>query len=164
MSAPNDAEVGPVLSHLDAEGRARMVDVTDKAVTAREAVAEGHVRMAAETRALALSGQGKKGEVIATAELAGVMAAKRTADLIPLCHPLPLTSIKVAVEPAEHGLRVIARVKTTARTGVEMEALTAVGIACLTLYDMLKAADKAMVIEGVRVLEKSGGRSGDWTA
>ena len=152
------------LSHLDAEGRARMVDVSDKAVTAREAVAEGFVRMAAETRVLALSGQAKKGEVIATAELAGVMAAKRTADLIPLCHPLPLSSIRVAIEPAEQGLRVIARVKTTAQTGVEMEALTAVSVACLTLFDMLKAADKAMVIEGLRVLEKSGGRSGDWTA
>jgi len=152
------------LSHLDAEGRARMVDVSDKAVTAREAVAEGFVRMAVETRALALTGQAKKGEVIATAELAGVMAAKRTADLIPLCHPLPLSSIRVAIEPAEQGLRVIARVKTTAQTGVEMEALTAVSVACLTLFDMLKAADKAMVIEGLRVLEKSGGRSGDWTA
>jgi len=152
------------LSHLDAEGRARMVDVSDKTVTAREAVAEGFVRMAAATRVLALSGQAKKGEVIATAELAGVMAAKRTAELIPLCHPLPLSSIKVAVEPAEQGLRVVARVKTTAQTGVEMEALTAASVACLTLFDMLKAADKAMVIEGLRVLEKSGGRSGDWTA
>lgn len=152
------------LSHLDAEGRARMVDVSDKAVTAREAVAEGFVRMSAETRELALTGQGKKGEVIATAELAGVMAAKRTADLIPLCHPLPLSSIKVAVEPSEHGLRVVTRVKSTGRTGVEMEALTAVSLACLTLFDMLKAADKAMVIEGVRVLEKSGGRSGDYLA
>ncbi len=151
------------LSHLDAEGRARMVDVSDKPVTVREAVAEGFVRMAAETRALALSGQARKGEVIVTAELAGVMAAKRTADLIPLCHPLPLSSIKVAVEPAEHGLRVVARVKTIAQTGVEMEALTAASVACLTLFDMLKAADKAMVIEGVRVLEKSGGRSGDWS-
>ncbi len=152
------------LSHLDAEGRARMVDVSDKTATAREAVAEGFVRMTPETRELALTGQGKKGEVIATAELAGVMAAKRTADLIPLCHPLPLTSIKVAVEPSEHGLRVVARVKTTGQTGVEMEALTAVSLACLTLFDMLKAADKAMVIEGVRVLEKSGGRSGVYIA
>jgi cyclic pyranopterin phosphate synthase len=150
------------LTHLDTEGRARMVDVSGKAVTAREAVAEGFVRMAAETRTLALSGQTKKGEVLATAELAGVMAAKRTAELIPLCHPLPLSSIKVAVEAAEHGLRVVARVKTTAQTGVEMEALTAASVACLTLFDMLKAADKAMVIEGLRVLEKSGGRSGDW--
>jgi len=152
------------LSHLDAEGRARMVDVSDKPVTAREAVAEGYVRMSAETRALALSGQGKKGEVIATAELAGVMAAKRTADLIPLCHPLPLTSVKVAIEPSEHGLRVVARVKTTGQTGVELEALIAVSLACLTLFDMLKAADKTMTIEGVRVLEKSGGRSGHFIA
>jgi cyclic pyranopterin phosphate synthase len=152
------------LTHLDAEGRARMVDVSEKAVTAREAVAEGFVRMAPETRALALSGHAAKGEVLTTAELAGVMAAKRTAELIPLCHPLPLSSIKVAVEPAEHGLRVIARVKTTAQTGVEMEALTAVSVACLTVFDMLKAADKTMVIDGLHVLEKSGGRSGDWTA
>ncbi len=152
------------LSHLDAEGRARMVDVSAKAITAREAMAEGFVRMAVETRALALSGQSKKGEVIATAELAGVMGAKRTAELIPLCHPLALSSIKVTVEPSEHGLRVVARVKTSAQTGVEMEALTAVSLACLTLFDMLKAADKAMVIEGVRVLEKSGGRSGPYVA
>ena len=152
------------LSHLDAEGRARMVDVSDKPVTAREAVAEGYVRMAEATRALALSGAGKKGEVLATAELAGVMAAKRTAELIPLCHPLPLSSIKVAVMPAEGGLRVEARVKTTAQTGVEMEALTAASVACLTLFDMLKAADKTMVIDGLRVIGKSGGRSGDWTA
>jgi len=152
------------LSHLDAEGRARMVDVSDKPVTAREAVAEGYVRMAEATRALALSGAGKKGEVLATAELAGVMAAKRTAELIPLCHPLPLSSIKVAVAAAEGGLRVEARVKTTAQTGVEMEALTAASVACLTLFDMLKAADKTMVIDGLRVIGKSGGRSGDWTA
>jgi cyclic pyranopterin phosphate synthase len=136
------------LSHIDAEGRARMVDVTDKPVTAREAAAEGYVRMSEATRALAMSGAGKKGEVLTTAELAGVMAAKRTAELIPLCHPLPLSSIKVAVEPADGGLRVIARVKTTGQTGVEMEALTAVSVA----------------IEGLRVIAKSGGRSGDWTA
>jgi cyclic pyranopterin phosphate synthase len=153
-----------LLSHLDAEGRARMVDVSDKPVTVREAAAEGFVRMAEATRALALSGAGKKGEVMATAELAGMMAAKRTSDLIPLCHPLPLSSIKVAVEPVEAGLRVVARVKTTGQTGVEMEALTAAAVACLTLFDMLKAADKAMVIEGLRVIAKSGGRSGDWTA
>jgi len=152
------------LSHLDAQGRARMVDVSEKAVTAREAVAEGFIHMAAQTRDAALSGQVKKGEVIATAELAGVMAAKRTSDLIPLCHPLALSSIKVAVEPCELGLRVVARVKTTGQTGVEMEALTAASIACLTLFDMLKAMDRTMVIEGLRVLEKSGGRSGRWTA
>lgn len=150
------------LSHLDAEGRARMVDVTDKAVTAREAVAEGYVRMAAETRELALAGTGKKGEVIATAELAGVMAAKRTADLIPLCHPLALSSIRVAVEPSEHGLRVMARVKTTAQTGVEMEALTAVSVACLTLVDMTKSVDPRGVITGIRLETKTGGKSGPW--
>ncbi len=152
------------LSHLDEHGRARMVDVSDKAVTAREAVAEGYLRMAPETQRLALSGQGKKGDVFAAAELAGVMAAKRTSDLVPLCHPLPLTSIKVDVSEAERGLRVEARVKTTGQTGVEMEALTACSLALLTLYDMLKAADKAMVIEGVRVIAKSGGRSGDYSA
>jgi len=138
--------------------------VSDKASTAREAAAEGYIRMAPATLALALSGQGRKGDVFAVAELAGVMAAKRTADLIPLCHPLPLTAIKVEAAEAEGGLRVTARVKTTSQTGVEMEALTAASIALLTLYDMLKAADKAMVIEGVRVLQKSGGRSGDYDA
>jgi cyclic pyranopterin phosphate synthase len=152
------------LSHLDETGRARMVDVSDKAVTTREAVAEGYLRMAPETLRLALAGQGKKGDVFAVAELAGVMAAKKTSDLIPLCHPLPLSSIKVDVAEADGGLRVEARVRTTAQTGVEMEALTAASLALLTLYDMLKAADKAMSIEGVRVLAKSGGRSGDYSA
>jgi cyclic pyranopterin phosphate synthase len=152
------------LSHLDERGRARMVDVSDKVAAAREAAAEGRIRMAPETLRLALLGQGKKGDVFAAAEIAGVMAAKRTSDLIPLCHPLPLTSIKVEVVEAELGLRVVAVVKTTAPTGVEMEALTAASIALLTLYDMLKAADKAMIIEGVRVIAKSGGRSGDYIA
>ena len=152
------------LTHLDAEGRARMVDVSSKPATAREAVAAGLVRMAPETLALALSGKTKKGEVLATAEIAGVMAAKKTADLIPLCHPLALSSIKVAIEaaPGGEGLAVVARVKTTGPTGVEMEALTAVSVACLTLYDMLKAADKAMTIEAVRLVEKTGGASGDF--
>jgi len=152
------------LTHIDATGRARMVDVSDKAVTAREAVAEGFVRMAPETLALAVTGQGKKGEVRAVAEIAGVMAAKRTSDLIPLCHPLALSKVEVAVEPAEGGMAVRARVRTTGQTGVEMEALTAVSVACLTLYDMLKAAEKGMVIEQVRLVEKSGGASGDWRA
>jgi cyclic pyranopterin phosphate synthase len=152
------------LTHLDAEGRARMVDVSAKPATAREAVAAGLVRMGAETRELALSGEAKKGDVIAAAEIAGVMAAKKTADLIPLCHPLALTKIEVRVEPAEGGLAVTARVATTGPTGVEMEALTAVSVACLTLYDMLKAAERGMVIEAVRLLEKSGGASGDWRA
>ena len=152
------------LTHLDDQGRARMVDVSDKPDTAREAVAEGRVTMSAETLALVTTGKAKKGDVIAAAEIAGVMAAKQTSALIPLCHPLALSSAKVSVEPIEGGLKVTARVKTTGPTGVEMEALTAVSVACLTLYDMLKAADKGMVIEGVRLLEKSGGRSGDWKA
>jgi len=152
------------LTHLDSEGRARMVDVSGKPQTAREAVATGLVRMSAKTLALALSGGGKKGDVRAVAEIAGVMAAKRTSELIPLCHPLALSKIEVSVEPAEGGLAVTARVKTTGPTGVEMEALTAVSVACLTLYDMLKAAERGMTIEAVRLLEKSGGASGDWRA
>ena len=150
------------LTHIDAEGRARMVDVSDKPETAREAVAEGYVRLAPETLALAVSGQGRKGDVRAVAEIAGVMAAKRTSDLIPLCHPLDITKAEVAVDVEGERLKVTARVRTTGRTGVEMEALTAVSVACLTLYDMLKAADRGMVIEDVRLLSKSGGRSGDW--
>jgi cyclic pyranopterin phosphate synthase len=152
------------LTHIDASGRARMVDVSDKPDTLREATAEGFIRMAPATLDLALSGQGKKGAVGPVAELAGVMAAKQTANLIPLCHPIALSKIEVAVEPGEGGLRVQATARTTGPTGVEMEALTAVSVACLTLYDMLKAADRGMVIEGVRLLAKSGGRSGDWTA
>ena len=146
------------LTHIDETGRANMVDVSAKAVTAREAIAEGFVRMSPETLALALSGDAKKGDVRATAEIAGIMAAKKTADLIPLCHPLALSKIEVRVEPGEGGMAVTAKV----RTGVEMEALTAVSVACLTVYDMLKAADKAMTIEAVRLMEKSGGKSGDW--
>ena len=152
------------LTHMDETGRARMVDVSDKAVTAREAVAEGFVRMSPQTLALAASGEGRKGDVRAVAELAGIMAAKRTSDLIPLCHPLALSKVEVRIEPAEDGLSVTARVRTTGQTGVEMEALTAVSVACLTIYDMLKAAEKGMVIEAVRLTAKSGGASGDWTA
>jgi cyclic pyranopterin monophosphate synthase len=152
------------LTHIDETGRARMVDVSDKAATAREAVARGFVRMTPQTLALAVSGAGKKGEVRGVAEIAGVMAAKRTSDLIPLCHPLALTKVEVRVEPADGGLEVTARVRTMGPTGVEMEALTAVSVACLTIYDMLKAAEKGMVIEAVRLLEKSGGASGDWRA
>jgi cyclic pyranopterin phosphate synthase len=152
------------LTHLDDEGRARMVDVSAKPATVREAVARGLVRMTAATRALALSGEGKKGDVRAVAEIAGVMAAKRTAELIPLCHPLALTEVEVAVEAADEGLAITARVKTTGPTGVEMEALTAVAVACLTVYDMLKAAERGMTIEAVRLMEKSGGASGDWRA
>ncbi len=154
------------LTHIDADGRARMVDVSDKPATAREARAEGRLVMASETLALALEGRARKGDVMAVAELAGVMAAKRTAELIPLCHPLALSKVEVVVAPSPDGsgLGVMARVRTTGPTGVEMEALTAVSVACLTLYDMLKAADRGMRIEGVRVLEKSGGASGDWRA
>jgi cyclic pyranopterin monophosphate synthase len=152
------------LSHIDETGRARMVDVSDKPPTAREAVAAGLVRMRPETLALALEGGGKKGDVRAAAELAGVMAAKKTADLIPLCHPLSLSSVAVQVsaDAGGAGLAVTARVKTVGPTGVEMEALTAVAVACLTLYDMLKAADKAMTIDGVRLISKTGGASGDY--
>jgi cyclic pyranopterin phosphate synthase len=150
------------LTHIDETGRANMVDVSAKAVTAREAIAEGFVRMSPETLALALSGDAKKGDVRATAEIAGIMAAKKTADLIPLCHPLALSKIEVRLEPGEGGLAVTAKVRTSGQTGVEMEALTAVSVACLTVYDMLKAADKAMTIEAVRLMEKSGGKSGDW--
>ncbi len=154
------------LTHIDAEGRARMVDVSEKPATVREAVAEGRITMAPETLALVREGRAKKGDVRATAEIAGVMAAKKTADLIPLCHPLALSSVKVEVGELTDGsgLGVTARVKTTGPTGVEMEALTAVSVALLALYDMLKAADRGMVMEGVRLLEKRGGASGDWTA
>ncbi len=141
-----------------------MVDVSGKAETSREAVATGLVRMQAATRDLALGGGAKKGDVIATAEIAGVMAAKRTSELIPLCHPLPITKAEVRVTPQEDGLAVTARVATTARTGVEMEALTAVSVACLTLYDMLKAAERGMTIEAVHLVRKTGGASGDWSA
>jgi cyclic pyranopterin phosphate synthase len=152
------------LTHIDETGRARMVDVSDKPATTREALAAGFVRMSPQTLELALSGAGRKGDVRAVAEIAGVMAAKRTADLVPMCHPLALSKVEVRVEPARGGLEVFARVKTIGPTGVEMEALTAVSVACLTLYDMLKAAEKGMVIENVRLLEKSGGKSGDWKA
>ena len=158
-------ETLPGLTHIDADGRARMVDVSEKAVTTREAVAEGRLLMEAETFALAMSGGGRKGDVRAVAEIAGVMAAKRTSDLIPMCHPLMLSSVKVSVEPLEDGagLGVVARVRTTGQTGVEMEALTAASVALLTLYDMLKAVDRGMTIESVRLLTKFGGKSGDWS-
>ena len=150
------------LSHLDAEGHARMVDVSGKPETAREALAAGLVRMSHETRDLALLGGARKGDVIAAAEIAGVMAAKKTSALIPLCHPLSISKAEVRVRAVDEGLEVTARIATTAQTGVEMEALTAVSIACLTLYDMLKAAERGMTIEAVRLIEKTGGASGDW--
>ena len=154
------------LTHIGAEGEARMVDVSDKTATDRVAIAEGRVRMAAPTLTTILAGDAKKGDVIGAARIAGIMAAKRTHELIPLCHPLLLTKVSVDIAPDEAlpGLRVRAEVKTRGQTGVEMEALTAVSVACLTIYDMAKAADRGMRIEGVRLLEKSGGKSGDWRA
>ncbi len=152
------------LTHLDEAGRARMIDVSAKPATVREATAQGLVRMTAATRALALSGAASKGDVRAVAEVAGIMAAKRTADLIPLCHPLPLSRCAVAVSEHAEGLLVTATLATTGPTGVEMEALTAVSVACLTLYDMLKAAERGMTIDGVRLIHKSGGASGEFHA
>jgi cyclic pyranopterin phosphate synthase len=152
------------LSHVGDDGRARMVDVSDKPPTARTATAEGRLVCLPATLAAVEAGTAPKGSVIAAAELAGTMAAKRTADLIPLCHPLPLTKVAVTVEPDEAlpGFRISAEVKTVGVTGVEMEALTAVTIACLTLFDMLKAIDRTMEIGAVRVTSKEGGRSGSW--
>ncbi|UNK39788.1 cyclic pyranopterin monophosphate synthase MoaC [Shinella sp. H4-D48] len=152
------------LTHIDASGEAHMVDVGDKAETVRIAVAEGFVRMKTTTLDLILKGDSKKGDVIGTARLAGIMAAKQTSNLIPLCHPLMLTKVSVEIreDRALPGLRVEAMAKLTGRTGVEMEALTAVSVACLTIYDMAKAADREMEIGGVRLVEKSGGRSGDY--
>ena len=152
------------LTHIDKSGRASMVDVSNKDNTARRAVAQGFVKMNAATLELALSGETKEGAVIPVAELAGIMAAKRTSDLIPLCHPLPLSKVSVEITPEDAGLKVITEAKTTGPTGVEMEALTATSVACLTLYDMLKAAQKDMVIGEIKLLSKSGGKSGDWTA
>ena len=152
------------LTHLDSEGRPQMVDVSGKDVSARVAIAQGVVRMSALTRDLALGGSSKKGDAITTSILAGIMAAKRTAELIPLCPPLPLSRVNVDITPWDDGLQVTAEVRTSGQTGVEMEALTAVSVACLTLYDMLKAAQKDMEISSVRLLSKSGGVSGDYSA
>jgi cyclic pyranopterin phosphate synthase len=158
--------LGATLTHLDETGAAHMVDVGDKAVTRRVAVAEGHVVMKPETLAMIREGQAKKGDVIATARIAGIMAAKRTHELIPLCHPLLLTKVAVEIEAddALPGLRVRATAQVGGQTGVEMEALTAASVACLTIYDMAKAVDRGMVLGGIRVVEKSGGKSGDWRA
>ncbi|KCZ46057.1 MULTISPECIES: cyclic pyranopterin monophosphate synthase MoaC [unclassified Hyphomonas] len=151
------------LSHIGPDGRARMVDIGAKPVTERVAVAQGKVSMAAATRELAMNRETRKGDPIAIAELAGIMAAKKTADLIPLCHPLPLTNVEVSITPLDpDALHVTATVRTTGKTGVEMEALTAVSAACLTLYDMLKSVDKAMVISGIELVSKTGGKSGDY--
>ncbi len=154
------------LTHLSASGEANMVDVGDKPATTREATAEGRVVMAPETLALVVAGDAKKGDVLGVARIAGIMAAKRTHELIPLCHPLALSKVSVELTPdvALPGVRVVATARVTGPTGVEMEALTAVSVACLTVYDMTKAVDRGMRIEGVRLLAKSGGRSGDFFA
>jgi cyclic pyranopterin monophosphate synthase len=154
------------LSHFDAKGDAHMVDVSDKAVTSRVAVAEGYIKMARETFDIITEGRAKKGDVIGVARLAGIMGAKKTPDLIPLCHPLPITKVAVELTPDPDlpGLRIEATVKTTGQTGVEMEALTAVSTAALTVYDMAKAVDKAMEITGIRVMLKDGGKSGRYEA
>ena len=154
------------LTHLDRRGQAHMVDVSEKGATERIGVAEGRVIMRPETLDLVLAGNAMKGDVLGAARLAGIMAAKRTHGLIPLCHPLPITKVDVEINP-EHslpGFLVQATVKVTAKTGVEMEALTAVSIACLTIYDMVKAVERGMRIEGIRLLHKSGGKSGEWQA
>ena len=154
------------LSHINDKGEARMVDVSEKAITARRAVAEGFVAMRPSTLALVETGEAKKGDVLGAARIAGIMAAKRTHELIPLCHPLAITKATVdfTLSQSPPGIRVTAEVKVSSQTGVEMEALTAVSVACLTLYDMLKAADKGMTIEGVRLTAKDGGKSGVYRA
>lgn len=154
------------LTHFDAQGDAHMVDVSDKAVTSRVAQAESYIKMAPETFEIITEGRAKKGDVLGVARLAGIMAAKRTADLIPLCHPLPITKVSVELTPDASlpGIRIVATVKTTGQTGVEMEALTAASVAALTVYDMSKAVDKAMEIGGTRVILKDGGKSGRYEA
>ncbi|MGC1505643.1 MAG: cyclic pyranopterin monophosphate synthase MoaC [Sulfitobacter sp.] len=154
------------LTHFDAKGDAHMVDVSEKAVTSRIAVAENHIKMNRETFDIITEGRAKKGDVLGVARLAGIMAAKRTSDLIPLCHPLPITKVSVDLEPDASlpGIRITATVKTTGQTGVEMEALTAASVAALTVYDMSKAVDKTMEISGLRVLLKDGGKSGRFEA
>jgi cyclic pyranopterin phosphate synthase len=152
------------LTHLDADGAARMVDVSAKAVTAREAIASGRIDMSGDAAAAIAQGLVKKGDVLAVARVAGIMAAKRTADLIPLCHPIALSAVTVDFDLDESGVSATATVRTAGQTGVEMEALTAASIALLTVYDMAKALDKAMVIGNVRLIAKTGGKSGDWHA
>lgn len=153
------------LSHVNQDGHARMVDVSDKKVTARIATARGYLKCKGETLDHVRAGTVSKGAVVATAELAGIMASKRTAELIPLCHPLPLTKVdvRITIDDALPGLRVESEARTKAQTGVEMEALTAVSVACLTLFDMLKAIDRTMVIGGIEVTSKTGGKTGDWS-
>lgn len=166
VPSDSSSSIGQTLTHLDASGRVQMVEVGDKPTVARLATAQGQVRMSETTLQAILAGQGPKGNVVETARLAGIMAAKRTADLIPLCHPLPLSSVTVDLNPDPHlpGFLITATVKTNAQTGVEMEALTAVSVAALTLYDMAKALEKTMVIEHIRLLRKYGGKSGPFEA
>jgi cyclic pyranopterin monophosphate synthase len=154
----------PALTHIGTSGEAHMVDVGDKAETRRVAVAEGAVIMQAQTLATLLAGNARKGDVLATARIAGIMAAKKTHELIPLCHPLLIdkVAVEIAADETLPGLRVSATVRVSGRTGVEMEALTAVTVACLTIYDMAKAVDRGMTISDIRLVEKSGGKSGDW--
>jgi cyclic pyranopterin phosphate synthase len=157
---------GRQLTHIDARGEAHMVDVGDKAETARTAIAEGSVTMLPETLDMILKGDAKKGDVLGVARVAGIMAAKRTHELVPLCHPLLLTKVSVDIQadPELPGLRVTALARVSGKTGVEMEALTAASVACLTIYDMAKAVDRGMVIGGIRLVEKTGGKSGDYRA
>src|SRR5215218_512828 len=155
-------KAGSALTHIDASGEARMVDVSAKQATERTAVAEGRVVMTRATLDLIVSGNAKKGDVLGTARIAGVMAAKRTAELIPLCHPLALSFVDVRAEVEDDGVRLEAEARLRARTGVEMEALTAASVAALTVYDMVKGLEKGVEIRAVRLLEKSGGKSGDW--
>ena len=152
------------LTHIDEAGAARMVDVGGKAVTAREAIASGRITMSAEAAAAIGAGTAKKGDVLAVARVAGIMAAKRTSDLIPLCHPLPLTKVEIELVVDETGVTATATASTEGKTGVEMEALTATTVTLLTIYDMAKAIDKTMVLSDIRVRAKSGGKSGNWTA
>lgn len=152
------------LTHLDESGAARMVDVGEKAITARTAVATGQIRLSAQALRAIAEGAARKGDVLATARIAGIMAAKRTSDLIPLCHPLPLSSVTLDLALGDDCITATATARTSGQTGVEMEALTAVSVALLTIYDMAKALDRAMVIEGIRLMEKRGGKSGDWHA
>jgi cyclic pyranopterin phosphate synthase len=152
------------LTHIDAEGSARMVDVGGKAMTTRIGVASGRINMSAEAATAIRLGTAKKGDVLAVARVAGIMAAKRTSDLIPLCHPLPLSSVDIALDVDDTGVTATATTSTDGKTGVEMEALTAVSVTLLTVYDMAKAIDKGMILSDIRLLSKRGGKSGDWTA
>jgi cyclic pyranopterin monophosphate synthase len=162
-SRPAAADRGGRLSHVDPQGRVKMVDVGAKAATAREAIARGHIAIAPEALGLIRAGRIAKGDPLQAARLAGIMAAKRTSDLIPLCHPLPLTHVELSLTPTPDGYDIEATARTTAQTGVEMEALTAVSVAALTIYDMAKAVDRAMVIGNIRLVRKTGGKSGTFT-